>query len=76
MDQGDAKLIRMANQIATFMASKPEAEGVAGLAGHINDFWDPQMRGRLLDHLARGGAGLAPMVIAAAPLIRPPAGTP
>ena len=42
------KIIRMANQIARFMESKPHAEeGLAGLASHINDFWEPRMRTKL-----------------------------
>ncbi|HPD92490.1 MAG: formate dehydrogenase subunit delta [Rhodobacter sp.] len=67
------KLIRMANQIATFMESKPHAEGVAGLAAHINDFWEPRMRRQLFDILDAGGAGLKPLVLDAAALIRRPA---
>ena len=35
------KITRMANQIAMFMESKPEAEGIEGLSSHINDFWEP-----------------------------------
>ena len=64
------KLIRMANQIATFFESKPHAEGVAGTAAHISDFWEPRMRKHLFDHIAAGGEGLKPLVLEAAPLIR------
>ena len=65
------KLVRMANQIATFFESQPDG-GTEGVAAHINDFWEPRMRARLLDHLAAGGAGLHPAVRDAARLIRPP----
>ena len=65
------KLIRMANQIATFFESKPHAEGVAGTAGHISDFWEPRMRKQLFDHIAAGGAGLKPLVLEAAAQVRP-----
>lgn len=41
------KLIRMANQIATFFESQPEA-APAAIAAHINDFWEPRMRAQLL----------------------------
>lgn len=68
-----AKLIVMANQIAKFMESKPHAEGVAGLASHINDFWEPRMRRHLFDLLDQGGEGLRPLVIEAAAQIRRPA---
>ena len=67
------KLVTMANQIARFMESKPHAEGVAGLANHINDFWVPRMRRQLFDLLDQGGEGLRPLVLDAAPQIRRPA---
>ena len=66
------KLVHMANQIASFMDSKPHAEGVAGLASHINDYWEPRMRRQLFDLLDAGGEGLRPLVIEAAPQIRRP----
>lgn len=66
------KLVRMANQIATFFATKPEAEGAAGVAAHISDFWEPRMRNQLFAHLEAGGEGLHPLVLAAAPQIRRP----
>ncbi|MGV6874320.1 formate dehydrogenase subunit delta [Pseudochelatococcus sp. B33] len=66
------KIARMANQIATFMESKPHEEGVAGLAAHINDFWEPRMRRQLFELLDTGGAGLKPLVLEAAKAIRRP----
>ncbi|MFN3722628.1 MAG: formate dehydrogenase subunit delta [Paracoccaceae bacterium] len=66
------KLIVMANQIARFMESKAHAEGLEGLAGHINDFWEPRMRRQLFEVLDAGGAGLRPLVVQAAGLIRRP----
>ena len=66
------KLIYMANQIAKFMESKPHDEGLAGLASHINDFWEPRMRKHLFDVLDSGGAGLRPLVMEAAAKIRRP----
>jgi len=67
------KLIRMANQIATFMESKPHDEGVALCASHINDFWEPRMRRQLFEILDAGGEGLKPLLIEAAKSIRRPA---
>ncbi|WP_102224237.1 formate dehydrogenase subunit delta [Acidimangrovimonas sediminis] len=64
------KLIRMANQIATFFASKPHDEGVAGVAAHISDFWEPRMRAQLFAAIEAGGEGLHPLVIEAAPHVR------
>ena len=66
------KLITMANQIARFMESKPHAEGVSGLASHINDFWEPRMRRQLVELLDAGGEGLRPLVLEAADQIRRP----
>jgi formate dehydrogenase subunit delta len=63
-------LTRMANQIARFFDSQP-GDRAEAVARHINDFWEPRMRARLLDHLAAGGEGLHPTVCEAAPLIRP-----
>lgn len=66
------KITRMANDIAKFMESKPHDEGMALLASHINDFWDPRMRRQLFEILDAGGAGLRPLVIDAGPAIRRP----
>ncbi|WP_223475516.1 formate dehydrogenase subunit delta [Oricola indica] len=65
------KLVRMANQIATFFRSKPHDEGVAGVADHINNFWEPRMRAQLFDLYAQGGEGLDALVIEARDKIRP-----
>ena len=67
------KIVRMANDIAKFMESKPHAEGVSMLASHINDFWEPRMRRHLFEMLDAGGAGLRPLVLDAATQIRRPA---
>lgn len=67
------KITRMANQIAQFMESKPHDEGVALLAAHINDFWDPRMRRQLFTLLDAGGVGFRQLVLEAAGAIRRPA---
>lgn len=72
-DSPQDKLIYMANQIAKFMESKPHSEGVALLASHINDFWEPRMRRHLFAVIDAGGAGLRPLVIEAAAKIKRPA---
>ncbi len=66
------KIARMANQISAFMESKPHEEGLAGLANHINDFWEPRMRNQLFALLDQGAEGLRPLVVEAAPRIRRP----
>lgn len=60
------KMVHMANQIALFFAAYPHDEALAGVADHLKKFWEPRMRRQLLDHLARGGDGLHPLVREAA----------
>lgn len=72
-DGPHAKLIYMANQISKFMESKPHAEGVDLFASHINDFWEPRMRRHLFEVIDAGGAGLRPLALDAARLIKRPA---
>ena len=63
-----AKLIYMANQIATFFAAQPE--GAAGAANHLRSFWDPQMRAEILAWRAAGGDGLSPLAAEAVDMLR------
>ncbi|MDH6230581.1 formate dehydrogenase subunit delta [Mesorhizobium soli] len=67
------KIIRMANQIATFFHSKPREEGIAGTAEHINKFWEPRMRRHLFEIIDADGEGLDELVLAASATIRRPA---
>jgi formate dehydrogenase subunit delta len=71
-----AKIVRMANQIATFFASKPHEEGVAGTAEHINKFWEPRMRRHFFEVVDAGGSGLSPLVMEAAAAVRRPSEPP
>lgn len=64
------KLVYMANQIATFFASQPEAEQVARVAGHIKDFWEPRMRRQLFEIVDGGRKGINPLVLAAVEQLR------
>ena len=66
------KLVRMANQIATFFLSQPENIRAEGVATHINKFWEPRMRRQLFEHIDKGGEGLLPLVLEATTLIRRP----
>ena len=54
------RLVYMANQIGRFFASQGD-EAVAGIADHLQKYWDPRMRATILDHLAHGGHGLDPL---------------
>jgi formate dehydrogenase subunit delta len=58
------RLIYMANQIATNLAS--DEDPVSATADHIELFWDPRMK-RLL--AAHGGEGLSPTAAAAFRLV-------
>ena len=67
-----AKIVRMANQIGTFFLSKSHEDGVAGVAEHINKFWDPRMRRQFFEMIDAGGDGMLPIVMEAARTIRRP----
>jgi len=64
------KLVRMANQIATFFETQPGNDGAERVAAHLKDFWEPRMRVALLAHVDAGGAGLKPLALQAADLLR------
>lgn len=66
----EEKLVRMANQIATFFHSQHDADRAAQVAKHLADFWEPRMRKDLFALIERGGAGLDPLVIEAAGRLR------
>ena len=66
------KLVYQANQIARFFHSKPHAEGVAGVAEHINKFWEPRMRRQFFELIKTGGKGFDELVLEAAPAVRQP----
>jgi formate dehydrogenase subunit delta len=61
----EEKLVRMANQIATFFRSYSEEEGIAGVHEHIVAFWSPVMRRDLRARADRDPTGLDPLVSAA-----------
>lgn len=65
------KIVRMANQIATFFKSQPESERAAGIANHINKFWEPRMRRQFFTHL-ENDAAFDPLVKDAARLVKRP----
>ncbi|MCX7061241.1 MAG: formate dehydrogenase subunit delta [Gammaproteobacteria bacterium] len=56
----------MANRIADFFAAEPDhAEAVAGVANHIDKFWEPRMQKQLRACIERGDESLHPLVIEA-----------
>jgi formate dehydrogenase subunit delta len=62
MDAG--KLVKMANQIASFFAADPDRNAaVAAVASHLRRFWEPRMRAAILQQLDREGtAGMHELV--------------
>ena len=52
------KLVYMANQIAREFAAQRPNEAAQATYDHLWHFWDPRMRGLILDHAAAGGDGL------------------
>ncbi|NSY46043.1 formate dehydrogenase subunit delta [Agrobacterium tumefaciens] len=72
LNHTDEKLVRMANQIATFFLSQPEDIRVEGVATHINKFWEPRMRKRFFEMVDAGAGEFLPLVLAAALKIKRP----
>ena len=64
------KMVRMANQIATFFSSQPGGEQAKEVAGHLRAFWEPRMLRQLEAHVDAGGEGLSPLVIEAERILR------
>lgn len=66
-----AKLASMANQIGDFFKSYPEAEAVAAIADHINQFWTKRMREDFRTGFEKDASALSPLVRQARAKIRP-----
>ncbi len=65
-------LIRLANRIGSFFEAMPDrAEGIEGIANHIQKFWEPRMRNAMLHFLEThpdgqsGETGLSDVVLTA-----------
>ena len=71
-DETSLKLVRMANQIGTFFAAQSGSGGAAGVADHINKFWEPRMRRQFLHLFDTGAEGFSAIVREAAPAVRRP----
>lgn len=52
------KLVMMANQIGKFFVPQRDGDPVAGIADHLEKFWDPRMKANIVTHWRAGGAGL------------------
>ena len=68
------RLVQMANDIGHFFAAEPKrSDAIAGIAGHIQRFWDPRMRRQIAAHLAAGGEGLEDLTREAIATLKAPA---
>ena len=52
------RLVMMANQIGRFFTPQRDGDAVAGIADHLEKFWDPRMKASIVAHWRSGGAGL------------------
>lgn len=59
------KLVRMANQIATFFRAYPEDEAVSGVRKHLKSYWTPKMRRSLAAYAPEAGDRLDGLVVKA-----------
>ena len=67
-----AKLAHMANQIGDFFKAYPEAEAVAAITDHINQFWSRRMREDFLGAFDAGSEAIHPLVRKAIEHIKQP----
>lgn len=52
------RLVMMANQIGKFFGPQRSGDAVAGIADHLEKYWDPRMKQNIVAHWRAGGAGL------------------
>ena len=64
--------IRLANEIAVQFKHRDPEVAAKQIAGHIQSFWDPRMRSKLLADVGAADSGLDPLAVAAAGLLKPP----
>jgi formate dehydrogenase subunit delta len=58
----DKKLVTMANQIAQFFEAYPQDQAIAGVAEHLQKFWEPGMQKRLREIADTQSETLYPLV--------------
>ncbi|MBC8049392.1 MAG: formate dehydrogenase subunit delta [Chitinophagales bacterium] len=63
------RLVLMANQIGTFFISQKSCDAAAGIADHLQKFWEPRMRNAIIAIEHAGGHGLQPEVRRAVALL-------
>jgi formate dehydrogenase subunit delta len=67
------RLVEMANDIGHYFAAEPDrGVAVAGIANHLQRYWDPRMRRAIVAHVQQGGAGLDELARAAVNTLQTP----
>jgi formate dehydrogenase subunit delta len=67
------RLVAMVNDIGHYFAAEQDrTAAIAGVASHLQRFWDPRMRRQILAHVAAGGQGLSDLALAAVKTLPPP----
>lgn len=66
-------MLHKVNGIASFFASYPQDEAIAGIANHLRMYWVPRMRMQLIEYVeAHGSTGLHALVPDAVALLEKP----
>jgi len=66
-------LVKMANEIGLFFAAEADRDQAAkDMASHLQKFWEPRMRARMLEHYAQGGKGLESLPMSAIGMLKSP----
>ncbi len=56
------QLVQMANDIGSFFRAEPNPEdAIAGIANHVDKFWTPRMRQKILPEVLRHDSPLHPL---------------
>jgi formate dehydrogenase subunit delta len=58
---GTQHLVQMANDIGNFFRAQQREDALTGIANHIQSFWTPNMRRKLLGQIDRDAHGLDDM---------------
>jgi formate dehydrogenase subunit delta len=58
-------MVHNANQIALYFATFPREEAIAGVADHIQKFWERRMKNQIVEYIGQGGNGLHELVLEA-----------
>ncbi len=69
----DAIMLHRVNQISQFFQSYEREEAVAGIANHLQQYWEPRMRRKIIAYVAEGGEGMHELAVEAVRTLPDPA---